>query len=98
MPSVAEELKQIPLFSDLNQRESRRLAKHFKVRTIPAGVQLTRQGEMSGVAFFVIAEGTAAVIVDGEQVRAHGDGGSAHADALLHDPVLALPRLREEES
>ena len=74
MPSVAEELKQVPLFSGLSQRQSRQLAKHFKERTIPAGVQLTRQGEMSGVAFFVIAEGRAAVIVDGEPVGEMGPG------------------------
>ena len=74
MQSVAEGLKQVPLFSDLSQRQSRQLAKHFKERAIPAGVQLTRQGEMSGVAFFVIAEGTAAVIVDGERVGAMGPG------------------------
>src|SRR3954463_2684164 len=74
MPSVAEDLKQVPLFSVLNQRQSRQLAKHFKERTIPAGVQLTRQGEMSGAAFFVIAEGRAAVLVDGEPVGAMGPG------------------------
>jgi CRP-like cAMP-binding protein len=74
MPSVADELKQVPMFSDLNQRQSRQLAKYFKERTNPAGVQLTRQGEMSGVAFFVIAEGKAAVIVDGERVGTIGPG------------------------
>jgi CRP-like cAMP-binding protein len=71
---VAAGLKQVPLFSDLSQRQARQLAKHFKERTIPAGVQLTRQGEMSGVAFFVIADGTAAVIVDGERVGTIGPG------------------------
>ena len=62
------------MFSDLNQRQSRQLAGYFKERAIPAGVQLTRQGEMSGVAFFVIAEGKAAVIVDGERVGTIGPG------------------------
>jgi CRP/FNR family transcriptional regulator, cyclic AMP receptor protein len=74
MPSVAEDLKRVPLFSDLSQRQSRQLAKVFKERAIPAGVLLTRQGEMSGAAFFVIAEGTAAVIVDGERVGTMGPG------------------------
>ena len=74
MPSIAEDLKRVPLFSDLSQRQSRPLAKSFKERAIPAGVLLTTQGEMSGVAFFVIAEGEAAVIVDGERVGTMGPG------------------------
>jgi CRP-like cAMP-binding protein len=74
MPSIAEDLKRVPLFSDLSQRQSRQLAKSFKERAIPAGVLLTTQGEMSGVAFFVIAEGEAAVIVDGERVGTMGPG------------------------
>jgi CRP/FNR family transcriptional regulator, cyclic AMP receptor protein len=74
MPSIAEDLKRVPLFSDLSQRQARQLAKSFKERAIPAGVLLTTQGEMSGVAFFVIAEGEAAVIVDGERVGTMGPG------------------------
>jgi CRP/FNR family transcriptional regulator, cyclic AMP receptor protein len=74
MPSVAEDLQRVPLFSGLSQRQVRQLAKDFRTRPIPAGTQLTRQGEMSGVAFFVIAEGEAAVIVDGERVGTIGPG------------------------
>ena len=74
MPSVAEELKRVPLFSGLNQRQLRQLAKDFRTRPIPAGALLTKQGEMSGVAFFVISEGEAAVIVDGERVGTMGPG------------------------
>jgi CRP-like cAMP-binding protein len=65
VPSVAEDLKRVPLFSGLSQRQLRRLAKDFRDRLVPAGSLLTEQGEMGGVAFFVIAEGEAAVIVDG---------------------------------
>ena len=85
MLSVAEELRQVPLFSALSQRQSRELAKQFKERTIPAGVQLTRQGEMSGVAFFVIAEGSAAVIVDGERVGAMGPGDHFGELAMINE-------------
>jgi CRP/FNR family transcriptional regulator, cyclic AMP receptor protein len=74
MPSIAEDLRQVPLFSDLSQRQSRQLAKCFQERAIPAGVLLTRQGQMSGAAFFVIAEGQAAVSVDGERVGTMGPG------------------------
>lgn len=74
MPSVAEDLKRVPLFSGFSQRQLRQLAKHFSERRVPAGALLTKQGEMSGVAFFVIAEGEAAVIVDGTRVGTLGPG------------------------
>ena len=74
MPSVAEDLKRVPLFSGLSQRQLRRLAKDFKDRRVPPGSVLTKQGEMSGVAFFVIAEGEAAVTVDGTRVGTMGPG------------------------
>jgi len=72
--SVTEDLKRVPLFSGLSERQLRRLAKDFNERTVPVGALLAKQGEMSGVAFFVIAEGEAAVIVDGTQVAALGPG------------------------
>ena len=74
MRSVAEDLRQVPLFSGLTQRQLRQLAKNFKDRRVPAGARLATQGEMSGVAFFVIAEGEAAVIVDGTRVGTMGPG------------------------
>ena len=71
---MAEDLKRVPLFSGLSQRQLRRLAKDFTERRVPAGARLAKQGEMSGVAFFVIAEGEAAVIVDGTRVDTMGPG------------------------
>ena len=74
MPSVAEGLKRVPLFSGLSQRQLRQLAKDFKDHRASAGALLAQQGQMSGVAFFVIAEGEAAVIVDGTRVATLGPG------------------------
>ena len=74
MRSTAEDLKQVPLFSGLSERQVRRLAKDFRDRRVPAGALLAKQGEVSGVAFFVIAEGEAAVIVDGTRVGTMGPG------------------------
>jgi CRP-like cAMP-binding protein len=71
---VAEDLKRVPLFSGLSQRQLRQLAKDFTERRVPVGTLLAKQGEMSGVAFFVIAEGEAAVIVDGTRVATLGPG------------------------
>jgi CRP-like cAMP-binding protein len=72
--SVAEELERVPLFSGLSQRQLRRLAKDFRERRVSAGAVLARQGEMSGAAFYVIAEGEAAVTVDGRRVGTLGPG------------------------
>jgi CRP-like cAMP-binding protein len=74
VPSVTEELKRVPLFSGLSQRQLRQLAKDFSERRVPVGALLAKQGEMSGAAFFVIAEGEAAVIVDGTRVDTIGPG------------------------
>jgi CRP-like cAMP-binding protein len=72
--SVAEDLKRVPLFSELSQRQLRQLAKDFRNRVVPAGSVLTRQDQMSGIAFFVIVEGEAAVIIDGKRVDTMGPG------------------------
>ena len=74
MPSIAEELKQVPLFSELSKRQLGRLSKLFAERQVLAGALLAKQGEMSGITFFVIAEGEAAVIVDDAQVGVLGPG------------------------
>jgi CRP-like cAMP-binding protein len=74
VPSVVEDLERVPLFSGLSPRQLRLLAKNFTDRRVPAGSVLVRQDEMSGVAFFVIAEGEAAVIVNGTRVGTLGPG------------------------
>lgn len=71
---MADDLKRVPLFSGLTERQLRRLVKDFSERRVPIGALLAKQGEMSGVAFFVIAEGEAAVIVDGTRVDTLGPG------------------------
>jgi CRP-like cAMP-binding protein len=74
VPSTTDDLKRVPLFSALSERQLRRLAKNFRDRRVEPGALLARQGEMSGAAFFVIAEGEAAVIVDGARVGTLGPG------------------------
>jgi CRP-like cAMP-binding protein len=72
--SVVENLERVPLFSGLSPRQLRLLAKNFTDRRVSAGSVLVREREMSGVAFFVIAEGEAAVIVNGTRVGTLGPG------------------------
>ena len=68
MASVDEILKQVPLFNTLSQRQLRRLRGDFRERTFRPGATILREGEMSGVDFFVIVEGEASVTVGGKEV------------------------------
>jgi cyclic nucleotide-binding protein len=81
--SLAEELKRVPLFSGLSQRQLKRLARDFKEREFRPGAPMVRQGEMSGVDFFVVAEGEASVTVDGRAVGRLGPGDHFGELALI---------------
>jgi CRP-like cAMP-binding protein len=71
---AAEALKQVPLFSDLSDRQVKKLAGRFRERTLKPGTSIVQEGTMSGVGFFVVAEGTAEVTIDGKHVATVGPG------------------------
>ena len=64
-------LKQVPLFSDLEDRELKQIANGMKQRTFSAGQEIAVEGQ-SGVGFFVIEDGNAKVTVGGDEVRTLG--------------------------
>jgi len=97
--AVTDDLKRVPLFSGLNKRQLSQLAKDFKDRRVKAGVELVKQGEMSGVDCFVIVEGQASVQVDGREVARLGPGDSFGELALVTEhvrsaSVIALTEMR----
>jgi CRP-like cAMP-binding protein len=61
-------LGKVPLFAGLAKPELERLAGLLKEHMFPEGAVITREGERGArvLAFFVIAEGTASVLVGGE--------------------------------
>ena len=67
MASLDDTLRRVPLFSDLSKRQLRGLRKDFKERTYRPGATILREGEMSGVDFFIIVEGEASVTVGGKE-------------------------------
>jgi CRP-like cAMP-binding protein len=71
---LADDLAAVPLFSDLNKRQLRKLATGFKERQFASGRAVVREGHMDGVGFFVIAEGTASVTVGDSTVANLGPG------------------------
>jgi CRP-like cAMP-binding protein len=74
MSSTVEALTRVPLFANLGQRQLKRLARLCKERQYGPGRAVVRQGQMSGVGFFVIVEGEASVSVDGREVARLGPG------------------------
>jgi CRP-like cAMP-binding protein len=82
MPLSAESLKQVPLFKDLSSRDLKHLAQAMNERTYAAGRELTTEGE-SGLGFFVVADGTATVTVDGVKRRELGPGDHFGEMALI---------------
>ena len=81
------ELKNVPLFSGLSQRQLRRLAASIREREIRDGTTIVREGEMSGIDFFVIAEGEASVSVAGSEVARLGPGDYFGELALIGERV-----------
>ena len=79
------DLKNVPLFSDLDNRQLKKLAARFRERTVGPGTQVTKQGEMSGVGFFVVTGGEAAVNVGGKDVKSIGPGDHFGELALVSE-------------
>jgi CRP-like cAMP-binding protein len=82
-----DELKRVPLFSSLSQRQLKRLARDFKEREFRPGTSMVRQGQMSGANLFVIAEGEASVTVDGTEIAKLGPGDHFGELALIGERV-----------
>ena len=87
MPTIAEELARVTLFSGLNGRQLRKLAQQVKEREFRPGVTIVEEGTMSGVGFFILADGEAAVSVDGVEVTRLGPGDHFGELALLSEDV-----------
>ncbi len=97
--SVVDELRGVRLFSGLSQRQLRQLARLAKERQFRPGVTVVEEGTMSGVCFFIVAEGEGLVSVDGEEVARIGPGDHFGELALISEAartatVTAVTRLR----
>jgi len=79
---VADLLKQVPLFSDLDGKELEHIANAMKQRTFQAGQEIAVEGE-SAVGFFMIEDGQAKVTVQGEDRRTLGPGDYFGEIALI---------------
>ena len=99
MSAVVDELGAVKLFGGLSQRQLRQLARLMKERTFRPGVAVVEEGTMSGVGFFIVAEGEASVSVDGREVARIGPGDHFGELALINEDartasVTSVTRLR----
>lgn len=83
MANAADELKQVPFFEGLSERHLKRLATKFKERRFAPGTSVVQEGKMSGIGFFIITEGEASVVVDGNEVTTLGKGDHFGELALI---------------
>jgi CRP/FNR family cyclic AMP-dependent transcriptional regulator len=66
-------LQSVPLFRGLSRRDLQQLGRWADEVDVPAGKQLTKQGDFA-YEFFVIEEGTADVARDGQHIATLGPG------------------------
>ena len=93
---AADLLKRVPIFSDLDRKELERIATSMKQRTFNAGDTVTSEGQ-TGVGFFVIEEGQAAVTVGGDERRKLGPGDYFGEVALLNESARTATITAETE-
>jgi CRP/FNR family transcriptional regulator, cyclic AMP receptor protein len=75
-------LRNVSLFSDLDERDLETLADEFNERTFTAGNKIALEGE-GGLMFFVVESGELSVEVHGEPVASIGPGASFGEIALI---------------
>jgi len=82
-----ELLRGVPLFANLDEHELEQVGRHADEASVAEGQVLVTQDD-SGNSFYVIIEGRADVIRDGQKLAELGDGDFLGEMALLED----LPR------
>ena len=75
-------LRNVPLFSGLDDSELESLAEEFNERRFAAGDKIALEGE-GGLMFFVVESGDASVAVHGEEVGRLGPGAAFGEIALI---------------
>ena len=93
-------LTRVPIFAQLEERELARLAAFASEESFAVGTRLVRQGDFS-TELYVIEEGAAAVIRDGQEIDQVGPGDvigeigvlektRRNADIVVTESMLAI--------
>ena len=100
-PKQLDLLAGTPLFAGLSRRNLKRVAELTQIARSSKGAMLVAAGAPGASSFFVLVEGTAEVVKDGEVVATFGpggffgelgviDGGRRNASVVATSDVLAL--------
>lgn len=84
MTAPPDLVQQVPLFSDLSKQELQGLASSMKERNFNPGDTIASEGQ-SGIGFFIIEEGEAAVTIGGEERATLKSGDHFGEIALIDD-------------
>jgi CRP-like cAMP-binding protein len=79
-----EELRAIPLFAELPEREFELVARNSDLVEVPAGTTVIREGDY-GREFFAIADGEVEISQGGTTIATETAGDVFGEIALLHD-------------
>lgn len=92
---IVDSLATFAMFSDLTSPQLQGVAHTFEERWFPEGERILRQG-LTGSGFYVILDGEAAVVVDGEQraTLTRGDFFGEVSILLGESPVADVVALR----
>jgi CRP-like cAMP-binding protein len=86
MSAPVEALRNVPLFSGLEEEDLEQLARQLHERRFAEGAEVTIEGS-TGAGFFVITEGNAEVLVGGEHQATLGSGDYFGEIALIDSGV-----------
>jgi CRP/FNR family transcriptional regulator, cyclic AMP receptor protein len=83
--SIVEDLKRVPLFSELTQRQLARLSRQSQERLFDRGATVVLEGKANAVGFFIITDGEATVTVGDKEVATLGPGDYFGELALISE-------------
>ena len=92
---IADTLAGFAIFADLSTAQLQQVAHVFEETVFPEGERILRQG-LTGSGFFVILDGEAAIVVDGQQRATLGRGEFFGEVSILlgESPVADVVALR----
>ena len=86
---IADTLAGFAMFADLSSAQLQQVAHTFDEAVYPEGERILRQG-LTGSGFFIILDGEAAIVVDGQQRATLGRGEFfGEVSILLGEPPVA---------
>jgi CRP-like cAMP-binding protein len=89
MDEMIDRLARLALFSDLSNPELTGVAHTFEEEMFPEGQRILRQG-LSGSGLFIILDGEAAIVIDGEERARLGRGEFfGEVSVLVGEPPTA---------